>query len=140
MNQVTKLRGLRGVHRGAITKLFTKIDTLLVRDDVSAAELPALELCKTNLEKKLDIVRLLDSQLIGLIEDETELETDVLHASDLGLAPEEKLLELSVFISTVRAKTFHGTTQPTANLSSLYNPGSRWLVSLVCMLDGNTTS
>ena len=70
---VTRKKRIRAGHKASATRILTQIDTLLIEESPNLSKLSQLKL---SLQEKLDTLKLLDSEMLGLI-DEGELTSEI---------------------------------------------------------------
>ena len=112
--ELTKKRKIRAGHRGSATRILSQVDAALADGTVSVDKLAQLKLCLT---EKLDTLKLLDGEIIGLTEekdlaDEIE-QSDGYKESVYGALVK---LERAITIPTSAIPTTRAvTTAPKAN-------------------------
>ena len=102
-------RRIRAGHKASATRMLTQIDTLLVEESPNLSKLSQLKL---SLQEKLDTLKLLDSEMLGLI-DEGELTSEIEQANAFKEGIYTAMIKIDKRVSRVSGSTpEHSTETP----------------------------
>ena len=128
---ITKLKRVRGGHKGAFTRLTTKVDNFVrssIRDDDALCEAEAL---LASLKGKLLDIHRWDTEIQLEIEDEAELDADMEASTDFEITASTTIARLTALVDNYKKQTqaavLTGSTtrrssSPTAVRSSIRLP------------------
>ena len=77
MTDLTKKKRIRAGYKASVTKTMTKVDVALSADPVTVSGLPLLRLTM-----KLEVIRILNAEVIELVDQEEVLTTEIQQADE----------------------------------------------------------
>ena len=109
---VTRKKRIRAGHKASATRMLTQIDTLLAEESPNLSKLSQLKL---SLQEKLDTLKLLDSEMLGLI-DEGELTSEIEQADAFKEGIYTAMIKIDKRVSRVSGGSTpqHSTETPPA--------------------------
>ena len=110
----TKLK--RGAHRGQMTKLCKKADTIISQDDITPSDIDLLTCTVEGITAKLELLQTLDETVIAEVEEEEEYSTLIIEADDYATTIREHLTR---YKSVLRR-----TTEPETLISAPFVPAA----------------
>ena len=103
MDNLKRLRLSRGGHRAHVTKILATTDYLLDKSDetpLTAKEIVTLTCHMERFQRKKDTLAELDAKILPLIEDESELESDIVESAELQATLEEHTAQIKFLLAT----------------------------------------
>ena len=108
MDELKRLRLSRGGHRSHLTKVIATTSNLLEKaaeTSLTAKEIVSLTSYMEQLQRKQDTIAELDTKILPLIQEESELESDVIESADLQTTLHEHIAQLNFLLSNIPAAT-----------------------------------
>ena len=94
-----KKKRTRGAHKASATRLIGQIEEVVASAEPS---IPRLKTLRTSLEQKLEVIKKLDEEIVDLMEDETEMTSEVEQADVYKETVYSALLQAEGCLKTVK--------------------------------------
>ena len=113
---LTKKKRIRAGHKASTTKTMGKVDDVLAADSPDAS---TLALLKLTLQEKLETIRVLDSEIVELLEDEAAVTTEIEQTDGYRETIRSSLLKIEKVLSKIAAPPTTAPTAPAATPTAL---------------------